>query len=308
MPAIKNAVVVDAETFSRKRSVASPKTKKHKRETGGKTTQSMPEHASRIEPSDEDLQLYDQALLAWSNTDDALRAARVAFDAAIKAKDYDAAQAADVVLTKAIEEHEAAYARYNELKDRIHPPSPEPDKRKEQAQELRKIAGAWLPVAAPELTVDGHRDGIVKLPEQYVHYRGASGSCVSKVVPDLYARFYVYSQKHPEDPANFVDLILHEGMAAVREVAAEFLERTDLDDVENNTLSFLGDQVSRRLRAEVLWHKLEANQFNLARTAVALRMKGGSAAVRREILTLGLSDRYDKACKERGLVPGVPRP
>lgn len=92
--------------------------------------------------------------------------------------------------------------------------------------------------------------------------------------------------------------VLMASMEAGFVAAAEMLGAAE---PQTNTLTAMGDAVSRAVRTRVLLEVLEKNQWNLSKTAVDLRITAGAPAVSRLVRDLGLSDAY-KAAIEAGKV------
>jgi hypothetical protein len=82
---------------------------------------------------------------------------------------------------------------------------------------------------------------------------------------------------------------------AMLEVAASLDDTRPLDAITaNNTLAFLGEEISRTTRRHLLLATLDVTEWNLTHAAERLRMSG-PASVIREIKKLGLDAEYDHA-------------
>lgn len=95
--------------------------------------------------------------------------------------------------------------------------------------------------------------------------------------------------------------LLDVGPLAILDATAELLEHVAPEDLETNTLSALGNLVSKALRRRVLLRELEAHRWNLAQVSTALRLGYGSAPTLRAIKDMGLSEEYEKA-RASGLI------
>ena len=79
------------------------------------------------------------------------------------------------------------------------------------------------------------------------------------------------------------------------------VEMLGAKEPQTNTLTAMGDAVSREVRRLLLLEVLEKNHWNLSKTAIDLRITAGAPAVSRLIRDLGLSDAY-KSAKATGKV------
>lgn len=90
------------------------------------------------------------------------------------------------------------------------------------------------------------------------------------------------------------------GEAALRDAMADLMKMKRL---ETNTLSALGNLVSRALRRRILLNVLVDTCWNLSQTAITLRITNGAPAVTRLIADLGLVDAYTAAKKSGDVDP-----
>jgi hypothetical protein len=99
----------------------------------------------------------------------------------------------------------------------------------------------------------------------------------------------------PADSSYWLDSLLLSIGDALADAAGDLVEVGDLSAASTNTLSLIGELLSRRVRQWILLSELQRTEWNLAHTAERLRLGYGTANVMRAIKDLDLLPDYEAA-------------
>jgi hypothetical protein len=157
---------------------------------------------------------------------------------------------------------------------------------------------AYVPLEGHDVRIEGNRAFFKLLP---------NSRCA---IPHMIYRDLV--QMYPDTITADGGFWLHDaltfGVEAVFETASDLAMLGDLSRFGANTLTILGDLISKHFRAKILLDQLKATNWNLAHTAERLRLGYGTANVLRTIHDLGLTEEYEKAKAAGKIKRGGRRP